>query len=98
LTRGLDRIQANEDHMRQVLEEHWDVVSEGAQTILRAAGVPDAYEQLKERTRGKRMTRADYIAWVESLDVEENVRGRLNRLSPVNFVGLAEQVVDDILD
>ena len=39
--------------MRAELEAHWEIVAEGAQTILRAAGVSDAYDQLKSIARGK---------------------------------------------
>jgi adenylosuccinate lyase len=97
LAAGLDRIQANEPRLRQDLENHWDAVAEGAQTILRAAGVPDAYEQLKELTRGKQMTKSDYEDWVARLNVGEDVRARLIALTPFTYVGLAAQIVDLIL-
>ncbi len=47
LTRGLSRIAANEEKLKADLDAHWEVISEGAQTILRAAGQGDAYESLK---------------------------------------------------
>ncbi len=97
LVRGLERIHANEPRLHQDLEQHWDVVAEGAQTILRAAGVSYAYDQLKELTRGKQITRADYEAWVAQLDVGEQVRERLRALTPFSYVGLAGQIVDRIL-
>ena len=37
LARGLDRIEPNEAKLRADLESHWEIVAEGAQTILRAA-------------------------------------------------------------
>ncbi len=97
LVRGLDRVQANEPHLHEELDKHWDVVAEGAQTILRGAGVPYAYDQLKELTRGKQMTKADYEAWIAQLDVGERVRERLRTLTPFSYVGLAAQIVDRIL-
>lgn len=97
LAAGLDRIQANEPRLRQDLENHWDAVAEGAQTILRAAGIPDAYEQLKELTRGKQMNKQEYEGWVARLNVSEDVRARLIALTPFTYVGLAAQIVDLIL-
>lgn len=97
LTRGLARVQANEPKMRQDLEAHWEVVAEGAQTILRAAGTPDAYETLMSLTRGKALTRADYFAWIASLKVDDSVRASLTALSPFSYAGLAEQLVDQAL-
>jgi len=94
LTRGLGRVQANEAKLRADLETHWEVVAEGAQTILRAAGVGDAYETLKNLTRGKNLTAERYRAWVESLEVADPVRARLLALSPFTYTGLAEQLVE----
>ena len=96
LARGLDRIDANVDKMRADLESHWEVVSEGAQTILRAAGVPDAYESLKALTRGKAFTRETFAEWIESLNVDESVKAQLRALSPFSYLGLAEKIVDSM--
>ena len=98
LARGLDRIEANEEAMREDLQAHWEVVAEGAQTLLRAAGVPDAYESLKALTRGKTVTESDFRAWIETLTVDESVKARLRALSPLTYVGLAEQIVEKTLD
>ena len=94
---GLDRVEANEAGMRSDLEAHWEVIAEGAQTILRAANVPSAYEQLRSLTRGKGVTQESYQHWVDSLDVEESVKSRLRSLSPLTYVGLAEEIVEQVL-
>ncbi|MBK8781861.1 MAG: hypothetical protein IPO22_08625 [Anaerolineales bacterium] len=65
------RIAPDEEKLTAELNVHWEVVSEGAQTILRAAGQSNAYESLKEQTRGRTLTAADYKAWVESVEVSE---------------------------
>jgi adenylosuccinate lyase len=94
LARGLDRIEANEEKMRADLLTHWEVIAEGAQTILRAAGVPDAYDQLKTLTRGKAFSETEFRTWVENLSVDESVKARLRELSPLTYVGLAERIVE----
>jgi adenylosuccinate lyase len=91
---GLSRVAADEQKLRGDLVEHWEVVSEGAQTILRSAGRSDAYESLKRLTRGRVMTGQDYRSWYEALDVDEQLRGRLASLAPESYVGLAAELVD----
>jgi adenylosuccinate lyase len=98
LARGLDRIDANVDKMRADLESHWEVVSEGAQTILRAAGMSDAYDSLKSLTRGKAITRETFAEWIESLTVNDSVKAQLRALSPLSYLGIAEQIVENTLD
>jgi len=97
ILRGMGRIDVDEAILRKQLNEHWEVVSEGAQTILRAAGRSDAYESLKSQTRGRILDESAYHHWVASLDVDEEVRARLLGLSPETYVGLATQIVDSVI-
>jgi len=97
LVRGMKRITANEEKIRAELNLHWEVISEGAQTILRAAGRSDAYETLKQQTRGRVLTESDYKSWLESLDVNDETRKKLQSLSPENYAGLAVQVCDRVI-
>lgn len=98
INRGLQKIEANEDKLRSDLVAHWDVIAEGAQTVLRRAGIENAYDKLKLLTRGKTLTREDYTSWVEHLPVDENVKGRLRGLTPLTYTGVAEQLVERALD
>jgi adenylosuccinate lyase len=94
LGRGLTRIAPDEEKLAAELDAHWEVVSEGAQTILRAAGRPDAYETLKRLARGRVLTREDYQSWCDSVDVDDQTRDRLKSLSPESYTGLASQLTD----
>jgi adenylosuccinate lyase len=94
IRRGLTRIAPDEEKLREELNSHWEVVAEGAQTILRAAGKPDAYESLKQQTRGRVLAEADYRSWCESIDVDEGTRERLKSLSPETYLGLAVRLTE----
>ena len=94
---GMSRVDADEEQIKRDLNEHWEVISEGAQTILRAAGRSDAYESLKAHTRGRVLNENSYRGWVASLDITEETRALLMSLSPESYIGLAVQLVDEIL-
>ena len=96
--RGLKRIAPDEEKLKAELNAHWEVVSEGAQTILRAAGKSDAYESLKEQTRGRVLTEADYKNWCNSIDVDDATRKKLKSLSPQSYVGLSVELTDKLID
>jgi adenylosuccinate lyase len=98
LAKALERVEANESAMRAELEAHWEVVAEGAQTILRAAGVSDAYDQLQSIARGKQITKETFNQWIENLSVEESVKEKLRALSPLTYVGLAEEIAKKALE
>jgi adenylosuccinate lyase len=97
LTRGMSRIEADKEKIKSDLDSHWEVVSEGAQTVLRAAGRRNAYESLKSQTRGRVLDESNYRHWVESLEVDDATRARLLELSPESYIGLAIQLVDKVL-
>ena len=97
LARALERVEANESAMRTELEAHWEVVAEGAQTILRAAGVSEAYDQLKSIARGKEITKETFNQWIENLSVGESVKEKLRALSPLTYIGLAEEIAEKTL-
>lgn len=95
--RGLKRIAADEDKINAELNSHWEVIAEGAQTILRSVGKPDAYESLKQQTRGRVVTESDYTVWCEAIDVDDETRRRLQSLSPASYIGLAIQLTDQVI-
>ncbi|HSG42346.1 MAG TPA: adenylosuccinate lyase [Anaerolineales bacterium] len=97
ITKGMSRVDANEQKLKTELNAHWEVISEGAQTILRAAGKRDAYESLKSQTRGSQMDSGSYRRWIEALDVDEETRGRLMSLSPEKYLGVAIKITDDVI-
>jgi adenylosuccinate lyase len=98
VTRGMSRVDADEAAIKRELKEHWEVISEGAQTILRAAGRSDAYESLKLQTRGRVLDEDSYRHWVESLDVSVETRVHLLGLSPESYIGMAIRITDEVLN
>jgi len=97
VSRGMSRVDTDEERIKHELNEHWEIISEGAQTILRAAGRSDAYESLKLQIRGRMLDEGSYRLWVEALDVDLETRGRLLSLSPESYIGLAVQIVDEVV-
>jgi len=98
ITRGMARVDVDDEKLNSDLNAHWEIISEGAQTILRATGQSDAYESLKSQTQGRVLTEADFKSWVEAINVDEETRARLQCLSPESYIGLAIQIVDEIVN
>ncbi|SDY34948.1 adenylosuccinate lyase [Halopenitus persicus] len=93
---GLGKVVPNEQVMREELEATPAIIGEAVQTILRREGDTDAYERVKELTRGTTVTLADFRDLFAELDVDESVREELNALTPTGYVGLGAELVDDI--
>lgn len=99
LEKGLGKLLLNESKIQQDLASNWAVVAEGIQTVLRREGYPQPYEALKALTRQN--TTIDQSAmhtFVEGLDVSNEIKEELKRLSPRNYIGLSAQLVDTLKD
>ncbi|MFW6382651.1 MAG: adenylosuccinate lyase, partial [Haloferacaceae archaeon] len=93
---GLGKIVPNEQVMAEELAATPEVIGEAVQTILRREGDTDAYERVKELTRGTQVTLEDFQDLFDSLDVDEDVRAELLALTPAGYTGLAADLVDEI--
>jgi adenylosuccinate lyase len=91
---GLSTVVPNEQVMRDDLDAHPEVVGEAVQTILRREGHGDAYERVKDLTRGEDVTLADFRELFDDLDVPEDVRDELRALTPAGYTGLAADLAD----
>ena len=68
------------------------MLAEAIQTVMRRHGVPEAYEKLKDMTRGKRLERAALAAFVKALDIPDEAKKRLLALTPAKYTGLAAEL------
>ena len=93
---GLGKVVPNEQVMREELENTPEIIGEAVQTILRREGDTDAYERVKELTRGQRVTLADFRALFEELDVSEAVREELAALDPAGYTGVGTELVEEL--
>jgi len=92
LLKGLGKLQLNRQKLAEDLDRAWEVLAEPIQTVMRAHGVENPYEQLKALTRGKSIT-ADILAeFIQALDIPAEGKQRLLQLTPATYTGNAEAV------
>ena len=97
LARGLDKLEVNEAKIAAGLDASWDVLAEPIQTVMRKFGIVDAYEQLKELTRGKGGIDRDSLhAYIRELSIPEADKTLLLALTPANYIGLAAKLAQKI--
>ncbi|WP_409150272.1 adenylosuccinate lyase [Sphingobacterium sp. BS-2] len=87
--RGLRKLILNETAFQADLENNWAVVAEAIQTILRREGYPKPYEALKDLTRtNTHVTKDTIAAFVDQLNVTEEVKEEIKAISPSNYTGV----------
>ena len=90
LSRGLDKLQVNEAALAADLDRAWEVLAEPVQTVMRAHGLANPYEQLKDFTQGKPITRELMQGFIAGLAIPADDKARLLALTPATYTGLAE--------
>ncbi|MCX8167318.1 MAG: adenylosuccinate lyase, partial [Candidatus Micrarchaeota archaeon] len=90
ILKGLNKIEANVMYIHNDLNNHWEVVAEAIQTILRREKYPQPYEALKALTRGQReITQQSIQQFIDQLDVSNEVKKELKNITPHNYIGNA---------
>lgn len=92
LQKGLSKLLLDENRLHDDLEDNWPVTAEAIQTILRSVNYPNPYEALKQLTRtNEKVTAATMAAFIDGLDVPDEVKQRLRAITPHNYLGYAEE-------
>lgn len=90
LQKGLGKLIPNADLLKAELDEHWEILAEPIQTVMRRYGIEDAYEQLKYFSRGEKITQEQVTQFIEKLSIPTEAKNTLLKLTPSSYIGYAE--------
>jgi adenylosuccinate lyase len=96
LGRGLGKVAADPARISADIEGAWEVLGEALQTVLRAAGVPDGYEKLKDFTRGRSIDEQSMAAFIDTLPLSAAEKSRLKALRPSGYTGIAARLAREV--
>lgn len=84
LKKGLSRIDINADNLDKELEEHYELLAEPVQTVMRKFDIENPYEKLKDFTRGKaKVSKAEFVNFIENLEgLPVKEKDSLKKLTP----------------
>lgn len=89
LIKGLNKIVVNHEKIEHDLRKNWLVVAEAIQTVLKREGITNAYELLKDFTRGnKQISQSEMEQFIDQLPVDEKVKNELKNITPFNYTGI----------
>ena len=89
LIKGVGRVKINKQRTKNELNNHWEVLAEAVQIILRKNGDSDAYEKIKELTRGETISKNNIQKIISSLDISHDDKNTLMKLTPGGYTGLS---------
>ncbi len=92
VARGLARVEIDRTRLADDLAANWELLAEPIQTVMRRYAVPEAYEQLKALTRGRRIDGPAVAEFVDGLPIPPAEKARLKALTPATYIGLAARL------
>jgi adenylosuccinate lyase len=94
LQKGIGKLEIKEEVILSDLVKSPEVLTEAVQTVLRAHGHADAYDELKVFSRGKALNLEEVRAFVDSTDLPAEEKKKLKELTPETYTGWSERLVE----
>jgi adenylosuccinate lyase len=96
LQKGLGKLEVNEAIISKDLDLNWEVLAEPIQTVMRRYNIESPYEKLKALTRGQKISAEKLSVFIDSLEMPEDVKVELKKLTPHNYIGKAVELAKKI--
>jgi adenylosuccinate lyase len=96
VSRGLARVEVDRTRLAADLAANWELLAEPIQTVMRRYAVPEAYEQLKALTRGRRVDGEAVAKFVDGLPIPAAEKARLTQLTPAAYIGIAARLAREV--
>ena len=92
--KGLDKLSPDESRMSEDLDSAWETLAEAVQTVMRAHGCENAYEQLKDMSRNQIVTRVSLHDFLSKTELPDAAREALLALTPATYTGIAKKLAE----
>jgi adenylosuccinate lyase len=89
LLKGLGKLDLDRQRLSADLQIAWEVLAEPIQIVMKKYEIPDAYERLKDLTRGRTISAELLKEFIEQQDLPAQAKSDLLQLSPETYVGNA---------
>ncbi len=90
--KGLNKLIINKEVSSRELNDNWQVLTEAIQIIMKLEGFDNAYELIKDISRGTNLTKNTYLNLVENLPISQKNKIFLKKLKPSTYTGLSKNL------
>ena len=94
--KGVSKLEVNEERLLAELDQNWELLAEPIQTVMRKYGIEKPYEKLKDLTRGKRVNQEIMADFIDGLELPEEAKVEMKKLTPANYIGRAVEFIDNL--
>lgn len=95
--KGISKLEVNQQSLLDELDNNWELLAEPIQTVMRRYGIEKPYEKLKALTRGKKVNQQIIAEFIDGLELTDEVKTELKKLTPAGYIGRAIEFVEQDL-
>lgn len=96
LGKGLNKLEIDNAVIAKDLDNHWEILAEAIQTVMRRYNIAAPYEKMKELTRGQKLEAKTLRKFINKLDIPNDAKQKLLKLTPENYLGKAAELARKI--
>ena len=96
LDKGLNKLEVDNAAIAKDLDNHWEVLAEAIQTVMRRYNIAAPYEKMKTLTRGQKLEAKTLQKFISELDIPKDAKQKLLKLTPENYLGKAAELARKI--
>ena len=89
--KGINKLDINDERLAEDLNNTWEILAEPVQMVMRRYNIPEPYEKLKALTRGKGITKTTLLNFIETLEIPDEAKIELRKLTPAAYIGNAAE-------
>lgn len=94
--KGLTKLVADKITIKKDLNEHWEILGEAVQTVMRKHGIENPYEKMKDLTRGQKFDKKTLHSFIKKLKIPKTEKEKLLKLTPENYIGKAIDLAKNV--
>ncbi|XRX42414.1 MAG: adenylosuccinate lyase [Buchnera aphidicola (Eriosoma harunire)] len=94
---GLNKIKLNTSILLEDLNNHWEILSEPIQTVMRKYNIINSYDILKKYVRGRVINKQLITDFIDHLSIPEEEKIKLKQLTPQNYLGYSSDFINKFL-
>ena len=96
LIKALSRIAFDRKKALETLKQHPQILAEYFQTLLRANGIENAYEIIKDLTRTYKFSEQELNKFLEKQKLSKDLKNKIRQAKVVNYLGIAPLLAKEI--
>ncbi len=94
LLKGMGKLEINKEKIKEDIDNNYQILGEAIQSVLRLHNYDNPYDILKKATRGAKITKDNYFEFIEGLDISDDLKKHFKKLTPEQYCGIAQELID----